>query len=286
MYDNSDFVLLLNNHLPALVRRSIVRIVFGDVRINTRECQLLVMGLRDSLNDELSVGEWRFGFVLFARRPSFARYVRRRRQVVHGRRTQADRTVGVDLYPPGRRTPSSGRGVPSRARSGGGAGRAMAVVRRVHHGVVGHVTQVRFRLVGVRREGRSNRLLVLLQLDWEADVGRGVDDGVVGHGCGGVHSIAEAERVDANGAVAQSAVRVVVQAAAGTSRTGVGNADGPSGRVGGRSVVIIFRLGNIDAERLDVQLAGRRRQLHRLHQVRVVHQRLEKQTDAGAGKAD
>lgn len=50
--------------LPALVRRAVVGVVFGDVGVDAAESQLFVRGRRDGLDDQLSVGIRRFGLVL------------------------------------------------------------------------------------------------------------------------------------------------------------------------------------------------------------------------------
>ena len=50
--------------LPALVRRPVVRVVLGDVGVNTREGELLVAGVGDGLHDQLGVRERRLGLIL------------------------------------------------------------------------------------------------------------------------------------------------------------------------------------------------------------------------------
>ena len=50
--------------LPALVRCPVVRVVLGDVGVNTREGELLVAGVGDGLHDQLGVRERRLGLIL------------------------------------------------------------------------------------------------------------------------------------------------------------------------------------------------------------------------------
>ena len=50
--------------LPALVRRSVVRVVLGDVGVDAGQRQLLVHGVRDGLHDQLGVGEGWLALIL------------------------------------------------------------------------------------------------------------------------------------------------------------------------------------------------------------------------------
>ena len=50
--------------LPALVGRAVVGVVLGDVGVDAAECQLLVMGRGDGLDDQLGVGVGWLGIIL------------------------------------------------------------------------------------------------------------------------------------------------------------------------------------------------------------------------------